>query len=168
MKYQLGDKQVTLLGSGHFIAPTAAVIGNVTLGERSSVWFSSVIRGDAERIEAVEGIGAELDPGTDLAQPVRLLENQDIKALARAGQGRRHAPDPAACDENWRGHGPGRGHSGPAKLFQQSRAHLGHQLPRHVRHGRRPVAQLAQLQRVRRLPDQLQRHDVLHLGDVIP
>jgi carbonic anhydrase/acetyltransferase-like protein (isoleucine patch superfamily) len=29
-----------------FIAPTAAVIGNVCIGERSSVWFGAVIRGD--------------------------------------------------------------------------------------------------------------------------
>jgi carbonic anhydrase/acetyltransferase-like protein (isoleucine patch superfamily) len=64
MKYQLADKQVTLLGSGHFIAPTAAVIGNVTLGERSSVWFSSVIRGDAERIEV--GAGANIQDGAVL------------------------------------------------------------------------------------------------------
>ncbi len=64
MKYQLADKQVTLLGSGHYIAPTAAVIGNVTLGERSSVWFSSVIRGDAERIEV--GAGANIQDGAVL------------------------------------------------------------------------------------------------------
>ncbi len=29
-----------------YIAPTAALIGDVTLGERSSVWFSAVARGD--------------------------------------------------------------------------------------------------------------------------
>ena len=29
-----------------FVAPTAAIIGDVTIGEGSSVWFSAVIRGD--------------------------------------------------------------------------------------------------------------------------
>ncbi|HIO38453.1 MAG TPA: gamma carbonic anhydrase family protein, partial [Rhodospirillales bacterium] len=29
-----------------FVAPTAAVIGDVSIGEGSSVWFGAVIRGD--------------------------------------------------------------------------------------------------------------------------
>ncbi len=34
----------------HFIAPNATVIGKVTLGEDSSVWYSAVIRADVEEI----------------------------------------------------------------------------------------------------------------------
>ena len=34
------------LGEDVFVAPTAAVIGNVTIGKGSSVWFSAVVRGD--------------------------------------------------------------------------------------------------------------------------
>ena len=33
-----------------FLAPTAVVIGDVVLGERSSVWFGAVVRGDVNRI----------------------------------------------------------------------------------------------------------------------
>ena len=33
-----------------FIAATATVLGDVSIGARSSVWFGSVIRGDTERI----------------------------------------------------------------------------------------------------------------------
>ena len=33
-----------------FIAPGAVVLGDVTIGEHSSVWFGAVIRGDTERI----------------------------------------------------------------------------------------------------------------------
>ncbi|MBN1931282.1 MAG: gamma carbonic anhydrase family protein [Desulfobacterales bacterium] len=33
-----------------YIAPTASIIGNVVIGEYSSVWFNCVIRGDAESI----------------------------------------------------------------------------------------------------------------------
>lgn len=33
-----------------FISPGAVVLGDVTIGEHSSVWFNAVIRGDTERI----------------------------------------------------------------------------------------------------------------------
>lgn len=33
-----------------WIAPTATVLGSVSIGERSSVWFGAVIRGDTESI----------------------------------------------------------------------------------------------------------------------
>jgi len=36
--------------SSAFIAPGAIVIGNVTIGAESSVWFGAVIRGDTEMI----------------------------------------------------------------------------------------------------------------------
>jgi carbonic anhydrase/acetyltransferase-like protein (isoleucine patch superfamily) len=37
-------------GKGVFIAKTATVIGDVTLGAHSSVWFGAVLRGDINRI----------------------------------------------------------------------------------------------------------------------
>jgi carbonic anhydrase/acetyltransferase-like protein (isoleucine patch superfamily) len=33
-----------------FVAPTAAIIGDVTIGANSSIWFNSVLRGDVEKI----------------------------------------------------------------------------------------------------------------------
>jgi carbonic anhydrase/acetyltransferase-like protein (isoleucine patch superfamily) len=36
-----------VLGRGVFIAPGASVLGDVHLGDESSVWFSSVLRGDS-------------------------------------------------------------------------------------------------------------------------
>ncbi len=62
MIYSLGDKRVRLEGAGHFIAPNAAVIGDVTLHENASVWFSCVLRGDAERLEV--GAGSNIQDGT--------------------------------------------------------------------------------------------------------
>jgi len=62
MKYSLDGKQVKLIGEGHFIAPNAAVIGDVTLQENSSVWFSCVLRGDSDRIEV--GAGSNIQDGT--------------------------------------------------------------------------------------------------------
>ncbi len=62
MKYSLGDKQVQLLGEGHFIAPGAAVIGDVVLHENVSIWFCCVLRGDVDRIEV--GAGSNIQDGT--------------------------------------------------------------------------------------------------------
>jgi gamma-carbonic anhydrase len=38
------------LGKGVYIARTAVVLGDVTLGDRSSVWYHAVLRGDINRI----------------------------------------------------------------------------------------------------------------------
>lgn len=35
---------------GVFIAPTAAVIGDVEIGEGASIWYHCVLRGDTNRI----------------------------------------------------------------------------------------------------------------------
>lgn len=47
--YQLGEHRPAVAGSA-WVAPGAAVIGQVTLGERASVWFNATIRGDNEPI----------------------------------------------------------------------------------------------------------------------
>ena len=39
-----------IIGEGTFVAPTAAVIGNVVIGNNSSVWYSAVVRGDVNNI----------------------------------------------------------------------------------------------------------------------
>ena len=49
MLYSLGDSAVTVLGE-HYIAPGAAVIGAVELGQRVSIWFNVVIRADNDRV----------------------------------------------------------------------------------------------------------------------
>ncbi len=33
-----------------FVAPSAHVIGNVTVGESSSIWYNAVLRGDVNKI----------------------------------------------------------------------------------------------------------------------
>ena len=38
------------IGRGTFVAETSAVIGDVVIGEESSVWYSAVIRGDVNKI----------------------------------------------------------------------------------------------------------------------
>jgi carbonic anhydrase/acetyltransferase-like protein (isoleucine patch superfamily) len=61
MLYTIDDKSPTLEGSGHYIAPNAAVIGDVVLGPRSSVWFSVVLRGDNETMRI--GAGTNIQDG---------------------------------------------------------------------------------------------------------
>ncbi len=39
-----------LRAASAWIAPTATVVGNVHLGEQSSVWFGAVVRGDCESV----------------------------------------------------------------------------------------------------------------------
>lgn len=43
--YRLHGKDPQL-GEGVFVAPNASVIGDVIVGERSSIWFGVVVRGD--------------------------------------------------------------------------------------------------------------------------
>src|SRR6478609_3460288 len=43
-------RQQPKLGKSVFIAQTATVIGDVTLGAHSSVWYGAVLRGDINRI----------------------------------------------------------------------------------------------------------------------
>ncbi len=52
-----------------FVAETATVIGDVTIGKDSSIWFSAVLRGDAAPITVGEGTNIQdsavihVDPG---------------------------------------------------------------------------------------------------------
>ena len=68
MIYSLGDLEVKTEGE-YWVAGSAAVIGQVILKDKSSVWFNAVLRGDNEPITVGEGTniqdGAVLhtDPG---------------------------------------------------------------------------------------------------------
>ncbi|MFL5864444.1 MAG: gamma carbonic anhydrase family protein [Solirubrobacteraceae bacterium] len=42
------------IGEEVYLAPTAVLIGNVRIGDRSSVWFGAVLRGDLSQIEIGE------------------------------------------------------------------------------------------------------------------
>jgi carbonic anhydrase/acetyltransferase-like protein (isoleucine patch superfamily) len=47
MIYELGDRRVQVEGDV-YVAPSAQVIGSVTLKDKSSVWFNAVLRGDSD------------------------------------------------------------------------------------------------------------------------
>ncbi len=54
MIYPFGNKKPSIPKNA-FIAETACVIGDVSIGEKSSVWFNSVIRGDRGKIRIGKG-----------------------------------------------------------------------------------------------------------------
>ena len=71
--YALDGKSPVLPEDGDFwVAPGAAVIGNVILRAGASVWFNAVLRGDNELIEIGEGTNVQeatvmhTDPGCPL------------------------------------------------------------------------------------------------------
>lgn len=68
--YKLGDHAVSLPAAGtYWIAPTAVVIGQVTIEEEVGIWFGAVIRGDNEpirigaRSNIQENCVLHVDPG---------------------------------------------------------------------------------------------------------
>lgn len=73
------------LGAGAWVAPTAVLIGAVTLGEGANIWFGAVLRGDNERI--CVGAGSNVQENcvlhTDMGYPLDIGPNCTIghKAL---------------------------------------------------------------------------------------
>lgn len=53
MIYKFEDKYPTIVESA-FIAGSADVIGDVTIGEDCSIWFGAVLRGDENYIKVEE------------------------------------------------------------------------------------------------------------------
>jgi carbonic anhydrase/acetyltransferase-like protein (isoleucine patch superfamily) len=80
MKYSLGDHSVTTDGDQYYIAPNAAVIGDVRLERDASIWFGATLRGDNEPI--IIGQGSNVQDGsvvhTDPGFPVHLGQNVSI------------------------------------------------------------------------------------------
>lgn len=72
MLYTLGPRRVELRGAGHYVAPTAVVIGSVVLQPEASIWFNAVVRGDNEpitigaRSNVQDGAVLHADPGYPL------------------------------------------------------------------------------------------------------
>ena len=79
--YRLGDRVPTLPESGEYwIAPTAAVIGNVILKNNASVWWGAVLRGDNEAITVGENSNVQDNSvlHTDMGSPLVIGDNVTI------------------------------------------------------------------------------------------
>ena len=70
-----------------WVAPGACVVGNVTLGDESSVWYNAVLRGDMAPI--VVGCGSNVQDGTvvhaDNGFPCKIGNGTSIGHNWRAG-----------------------------------------------------------------------------------
>lgn len=58
MLYRYKDKEPEI-GENVFIAPDAVVLGDVTIGKNSSIWFGSVVRGDVHFIRIGENTNVQ-------------------------------------------------------------------------------------------------------------
>ncbi|MEQ1917257.1 MAG: gamma carbonic anhydrase family protein [Gallionella sp.] len=80
MLYRLGSHSPQLIGSGHFIADNAAVIGLVIMQEHSSVWFGATLRGDNEPLHI--GRNSNIQDGavlhTDMGAPLHIAEDVTV------------------------------------------------------------------------------------------
>ena len=72
MKYTLGNQVPKTASDNFWIAPSATVIGDVTLGDNVSVWWGSVLRGDndpmaiGDNCNVQDGCVLHTDPGFPL------------------------------------------------------------------------------------------------------
>jgi carbonic anhydrase/acetyltransferase-like protein (isoleucine patch superfamily) len=82
--YRLGERVPTLPESGEYwIAPTAAVIGNVILQKNASVWWGAVLRGDNEPITIGENSNVQDNSvlHTDMGSPLIIGANVTVGHL---------------------------------------------------------------------------------------
>ncbi|MBC7604515.1 MAG: gamma carbonic anhydrase family protein [Ramlibacter sp.] len=77
--YEL-DGVAPQLGAGAWVADSAEVIGNVTLGENASVWFGTVIRGDTDQITIGRGTNIQDQSmlHADIGVPLTLGDNVTV------------------------------------------------------------------------------------------
>ena len=76
----LADKKLSTRTDDFWIAPSASVIGDVQLGDKSSIWFNSTLRGDIENIHI--GEGSNIQDGsvlhTDPGYPLKIGKNVTV------------------------------------------------------------------------------------------
>jgi len=69
-----------LIGRNVFIAPTAIVLGDVEIGDGSSVWYGAVIRGDQAKITIGKNTNIQDNAvlHTDLESPLNIGDNVTV------------------------------------------------------------------------------------------
>lgn len=85
MPVRATGSQTPLLADDVFIAPNAEVIGDVTLAERASVWFSSVVRGDGAPVRL--GVGVDIQDNSIVdSQPGQPCSLGDYTSLGHGAK----------------------------------------------------------------------------------
>lgn len=79
MKYIL-DRKKPVIGQNVFIAPTASIIGDVTIKDNASIWYGVVLRGDMEPITI--GVNTNIQDNctlhTDYGSPLVIGDNVSV------------------------------------------------------------------------------------------
>jgi len=71
--YSIGERKPRLIGSHHYVAHDATLVGDITLENDVNVWFQVVIRAENDRVHIGEGCNIQdgsvlhVDPGYPLA-----------------------------------------------------------------------------------------------------
>ncbi len=77
MIYKLGDKQPQLKGN-NYVAPNAAVIGDVVLGLNANIWWGVTIRGDNNTITLGDNVNIQDGSVLHTDEGVRLTLERDV------------------------------------------------------------------------------------------
>ncbi len=74
------NRIVPTIGKNVFIAPTAVVIGDVTIGDHASIWFNTVLRGDMApiRIGSHTNIQDNCTVHTDFGKPAIIAHHVTV------------------------------------------------------------------------------------------
>ena len=80
MIYSLGDKQLNKDNLDFWVAPNAAIIGDVTLKRNASVWFGAILRGDNDPIILGENSNIQDNSvcHTDDGMPLKIGDNVTV------------------------------------------------------------------------------------------
>lgn len=77
MIYKLGDKTPQLKGN-NYVAPNAAIIGDVVLGVNANVWWNVTIRGDNNTITLGDNVNIQDGSVLHTDEGVRLTLERDV------------------------------------------------------------------------------------------
>jgi carbonic anhydrase/acetyltransferase-like protein (isoleucine patch superfamily) len=77
MLIELGGIRPTI-GREVWIAPTAVLVGNVHVGDRASIWFGAVLRGDSSRIAIGAGTSVQDNAVIHCADGLPTVVGEDV------------------------------------------------------------------------------------------
>ena len=79
---ELGGVRPTI-GNEVWLAPTAVLVGNVHVGDRASIWFGAVLRGDSSRITIGAGTSVQDNAVIHCADALPTVEKKPLSASAK-------------------------------------------------------------------------------------
>jgi carbonic anhydrase/acetyltransferase-like protein (isoleucine patch superfamily) len=74
---ELGGVRPTI-GKDVWIAPTAVLVGDVQVGDRASIWFGAVLRGDSSRITIGAGTSVQDNAVIHCAEDLPTVVGEDV------------------------------------------------------------------------------------------